>query len=182
VVRLPRSVVREGTAQDERAPSVHKEAPVSHLRVLIADDNEDGANTLATFLSLEGLEVLVAYTGEQALQMAAEHRPNVCVLDIGMLGLTGLEVAERIWREAWGRHMLLVAVTGWGQGKDKALARASGFDHHLTQPINPEALNQIFNDAQRTGDPPWAHRLRAAPHSAPGPAPRAPTAPDGRGA
>lgn len=147
VVTLPRSVVPEGYGHELEPPTVPP-AHATHLKVLIADDNQDGADTLATFLSLEGHEVLVAYTGEQALQMAAEHRPDACVLDIGMPGFTGFEVAERIRREAWGRHMLLVAVTGWGQEKDKAMARASGFDHHLTKPIDPEALNQLFVDAQ----------------------------------
>lgn len=77
--------------------------------------------------------------------MVAELRPDACVLDIGMPGLTGYEVAERIRREAWGRRMLLVAVTGWGQAKDRTVALASGFDHHLTKPIDPDELTRLFD-------------------------------------
>lgn len=145
VVTLPRSVVPLPPPDDVHTtpePATH----VAHHRVLIADDNRDGADTLATFLRLSGHEVQVAYNGDQALQMAAMHRPDACVLDIGMPGLTGFEVAERIRREAWGRDMLLVAVTGWGQEKDKAMAQASGFDHHLTKPIDPDSLNRLFTD------------------------------------
>jgi len=119
----------------------------AHRHVLIADDNRDGVDTLATYLSLDGHQVRVAYTGEQALQLAGQHRPDACVLDIGMPGLTGFEVAQRIRSEPWGRQMLLVAVTGWGQDSDKALARDSGFNHHLTKPIDPVVLNQLIVDA-----------------------------------
>jgi two-component system, chemotaxis family, CheB/CheR fusion protein len=148
-VTLPRAVKPGG----EPASPATLPAPAAHpsrCRVLVADDNRDGADTLATFLSLAGHEVMVAYSGAQALQMAAEQRPDACVLDIGMPGLTGYEVAERIRHEAWGRRMLLVAVTGWGQAKDRAVALASGFDHHLTKPIDPDALNALL-DAARPG-------------------------------
>ncbi|MBS3998532.1 MAG: PAS domain-containing protein, partial [Hydrogenophaga sp.] len=143
VVKLPRQAPRPASAPPAAAlpaPDVH----ARHRRVLVADDNRDGADTLATFLSLSGHQVAVAYSGEQALQLAAEQRPDACVLDIGMPGFTGYEVAERIRREAWGQHMLLVAVTGWGQEKDRAVALSSGFDHHLTKPINPDTLDQLL--------------------------------------
>lgn len=144
VVKLPRqsSLPASGpTAAAVPAPEVQ----ARQRRVLVADDNHDGADTLATFLSLSGHQVAVAYSGEQALQMVAELRPDACVLDIGMPGLTGYEVAERIRREAWGRRMLLVAVTGWGQAKERTVALASGFDHHLTKPIDPDELTRLFD-------------------------------------
>jgi two-component system CheB/CheR fusion protein len=143
VVTLPHAVV--GSQGEAAVPSLPlADTPARPRRVLIADDNRDGADTLATYLSLEGHAVWVAYTGEQALQMAGEHVPDACVLDIGMPGLTGFEVARHIRSEHWGQHMLLVAVTGWGQESDKAMARASGFDHHLTKPIDPVVLNQLI--------------------------------------
>lgn len=126
------------------------EGQARQRRVLVADDNQDGANTLATFLSLDGHQVQVAYDGEQALRMASEYRPDACVLDIGMPGLTGYEVAERIRREGWGQQMLLVAVTGWGQVKHRTVALAAGFDHHLTKPIDPDALHQLLLNVHAT--------------------------------
>ena len=144
-VMLPGAVVNQPAAKTQSTAAGPSQQVVKR-RVLIADDNQDGALTLATYLRLEGHEVLVAHTGVQALEMATEHRPQVCVLDIGMPGLTGLEVAERIRREPWGRRMMLVAVTGWGQEKDKAASRASGFDHHLTKPIDPRSLSQLLSE------------------------------------
>jgi len=141
-VTLPHAVVRPQASKEAHSAPVLA-AGLAQRRVLVADDNRDAADTLAAYLRLEGHEVLVAYAGDEALRMAAEHRPDACVLDIGMPGLTGLEVAEHIRREAWGQSMILVAVTGWGQAKDKAIALASDFDHHLTKPIDPSRLNQL---------------------------------------
>ncbi len=79
--------------------------------------------------------------------MARRLRPDIAVLDIGMPGLTGYEVARRIRREPWSAELLLIAVTGWGQLDDKREALAAGFDHHLTKPVDPEALERLFDAA-----------------------------------
>ena len=118
----------------------------SARRVLIADDNQDGAETLGMLLQLDSHEVHLAHDGAAALEMAERFQPDVAVLDIGMPGLTGYEVAERIRAESWGREMMLIAVTGWGQQSDKDKARMAGFDHHLTKPIDPIELGRLLQD------------------------------------
>lgn len=116
---------------------------VTTLRVVVADDNRDAADTLADFLRLEGHEVGVAYDGEQALQQYEALQPGVVLLDIGMPRLDGYEVARRIralpLKEGASAPML-IALTGWGQASDKAEAEAAGFDRHLTKPVDPDEL------------------------------------------
>jgi CheY-like chemotaxis protein len=95
-------------------------------------------------LKMANHDVHVAGDGVAALELAAQVRPDVAVLDIGMPGLTGYEVAERIRAEGWGRGMVLIAVTGWGQKSDKEKAQLAGFDHHLTKPMDPMELERLF--------------------------------------
>jgi PAS domain S-box-containing protein len=116
-------------------------------RILIADDNRDGAESLALLLQLSGHKVYVAHNGVESLEMASRLRPEIAVLDIGMPGLNGYEVARRIRSEDWSTHILLIAVTGWGQADDKRDALAAGFNHHLTKPVDPEALERLFTTA-----------------------------------
>jgi PAS domain S-box-containing protein len=113
-------------------------------RVLVADDNRDGAETLATVLRLEGHDVAVAHDGPAALLMFERHQPDVALLDIGMPQLDGYEVARRIRARADGAHVLLVAVTGWGQEKDRRQSAAAGFDYHLTKPVEPDVLIRLI--------------------------------------
>ena len=110
------------------------------LSILIADDNEDAAESLAMLLGLDHHEVHVANDGPSALALAAQVRPQVALLDIGMPGLDGHEVARRLRREPWGASMLIVALTGWGQQEDQLRSQAAGFDHHYTKPVDPQAL------------------------------------------
>ncbi|MCE3272863.1 MAG: response regulator [Ramlibacter sp.] len=108
--------------------------------VLLADDNSDAADALAELLRLEGHEVHTATHGLQAAEMAIALRPDVVVLDIGMPGLNGYEVAQRIRAQPWGAEPLLVAATGWGQEGDRQRATTAGFDRHLTKPFDPQQL------------------------------------------
>lgn len=108
-------------------------------RILLADDNRDAAESLAILLRLEGHEVELAHDGESALGVYADQHPDVALLDIGMPGKNGYEVAKQI-RSNGGRDVLLIAVTGWAQDSDKAQSREAGFDHHLTKPVEPETL------------------------------------------
>jgi CheY-like chemotaxis protein len=112
--------------------------------VLVADDNEDAAESLAMLLRLRGHEVRTAHDGVEALAAAEAFRPEAAVIDVGMPGLSGLEVAERIRREPWGRGMLLVALTGWGQAEDRRRTDAAGFDHHLVKPAEPAELDHLL--------------------------------------
>jgi CheY-like chemotaxis protein len=117
---------------------------LSSRRVLIADDNRDGAETLAMLLESSGHEVYLAYNGTDAVQVAAMRRPQVAVLDIGMPGLDGYQVAQKIRSEVWGMHVTLIALTGWGQEDDKQRALRAGFDHHLTKPVDPSMLEELL--------------------------------------
>lgn len=139
-LRLPLSTA----AEDLPLRIVRSTPPRDHLRILVSDDNRDAADTLADFLKLESHEVAVAYDGEQALQQYERMSPEVVLLDIGMPRLDGYEVARRIRAQAGGERPLLIALTGWGQAKDKAEAQAAGFDHHLTKPVDPEMLLQLL--------------------------------------
>jgi CheY-like chemotaxis protein len=112
-------------------------------RVLIADDNRDGAETLAVVLGLEGHDVAVAHDGRAALLLFERHRPDVVLLDVGMPELDGYEVARRIRARPDGAHVLLIAVTGWGQEKDRRQSAAAGFDYHLTKPVEPDLLIRL---------------------------------------
>ncbi len=113
-------------------------------RILVADDNQDSAESLAMLLKSAGYQVYTAFSGSAALELLALHRPNVAILDIGMPGLTGYQLARRVRLEAWGARMMLVAVTGWGQQGDKVAAQAAGFDHHLTKPVDFGDLERLL--------------------------------------
>jgi CheY-like chemotaxis protein len=120
-------------------------APAMAKRILVADDNRDGAETMSMLLKLSGHEVFLAHSGTEALEVASRERPDIAVLDIGMPDLNGYEVAERIRREDWGKRMKLIAVTGWGQAEDKRRALVAGFNHHLTKPVDPSQLEALFS-------------------------------------
>jgi PAS domain S-box-containing protein len=143
-IHLPRSAVRE--APDERT-EIHVPVVVRARalgRLLVADDNIDGAESLAMVLELSGYDVTQAHTGTDALEAALRVRPDAAILDIGMPGLNGYEVARRIRLQAWGRRIILIAATGWGQQDDKEKAKAAGFDEHLTKPIDPTDLEALL--------------------------------------
>jgi CheY-like chemotaxis protein len=114
-------------------------------RIVVADDNEDSAQSFAMLLSFSGHEVRVAHDGEQALDALRDYRPDIAFLDIGMPLLSGYEVAERVRAEPWGRDMKLIAVTGWGQADDKLRARTAGFDQHLIKPIDPVDVERLLD-------------------------------------
>lgn len=139
-VRLPAALLLPQSAMTEPTPPVTAPAAAVAAHVLVADDNRDAAETLGLLLRRAGHQVAVAHDGEQALHMALNTRPQVLLLDIGMPRMTGYEVAARVRAEAWGKNVLLLAITGWGQHEDLQRARAAGFDDHLTKPANPDAL------------------------------------------
>ena len=140
VVRLPIAEISPGPAARR---GLHGDAPAQSVRVLVADDNRDAADSLARILELYGHEVRVAYDGATALALARDYRPRAAILDIGMPLLDGYEAAKRL-REALGDTITLIAATGWGQESDRQRAAAAGFDHHLTKPVDPQALNEIL--------------------------------------
>ena len=113
-------------------------------RVLVADDNRDAGETLAMLLRLDGHEVHVAHDGLQALELFGQVHPDVVILDIGMPGLSGHDVARRIRERGGERAVTLIAVTGWGQKADKDRAIESGFDFHFTKPVEPTLLSELL--------------------------------------
>jgi PAS domain S-box-containing protein len=141
VVRLP-----VGTAPPQvngAAAQAANHDPPPH-RLLVVDDNVDAAQTLAAMLALHGQDVRTAFSGYEALQIAEAWRPDVAVLDIGMPGLNGYELCERLREQSHGRPPLLIACTGWGQEADRERAHAAGFDFHLVKPIEPAALLRLL--------------------------------------
>ena len=147
IVRLPLGEIANVASKprvEQREPP-----PVVSRRVLIADGNRDAAESLAILLRFEGHDVVVANDGEVALRLFEAHTPDVAFLDIGMPNLNGYEVARRIRASANGTNVLLVAVTGWGQEKDRRQTREAGFDHHLTKPVEPETVSELIQPMRR---------------------------------
>lgn len=113
-------------------------------RVLIADDDRDGALTLSTLLELEGYEVRTVHGGQEALDTARAFKPDVVLLDIGMPKVTGYDAARRL-RQRYGEDCpVLIAVTAWKQASDKILANLAGFDHHVAKPYDPNELIRLL--------------------------------------
>lgn len=124
----------------------------SERRVLVVDDNEDAADSLATLLGVMQYQVRVAYDGPEAITAADEFAPAVALLDIGLPKLSGYDIARHI-RSTRGEDVLLVAITGWGQEEDKRKAREAGFDHHFTKPADFEVLLQLIEQEMRDRTP-----------------------------
>ncbi len=140
VVRLPMAL---GAERDD-ARGAGEPAPGSPLRVAVVDDNKDGADSLAILLRLRGHDVQVAHDGLDAVRVADSFRPDAMVLDIGLPGLDGYEVARRIRRQPWSARLVIVAVSGWGQDQDKQRSADAGIDCHLVKPVHPADLERIL--------------------------------------
>jgi DNA-binding response OmpR family regulator len=121
-------------------------------RVLVVDDNEDAADSLAMLLTVRGDKVRIAYDGAEAVAAEHDFNPEVVLLDIGLPKLSGYDVARRI-RSTRGDGVLIIAITGWGQDDDRRRAREAGFDHHFTKPVDFEML---FDLIDRESPPPRA--------------------------
>jgi PAS domain S-box-containing protein len=119
-------------------------APTYRARILVADDNRDAADTLSVVLELDGHEVRTAYDGVQALQIAEQFAPQIALLDIGMPNLDGYQTARRIREQSWGSAMLLIALTGWGQERDRLQATEAGFNCHLVKPVDPQTIGALI--------------------------------------
>jgi two-component system CheB/CheR fusion protein len=141
VVRLP--VARSSLAPGDRQAFGTAQGNVNRAarrRVLVVDDNIDAAESIAMILELAGYEVRCVYDGPSVLQAARMYHPDVVVLDIGLPGMSGYEVARQLREQPDFRRTPLVAVTGYGQEDDRRRSQDAGFDYHLTKPVNPDAL------------------------------------------
>ena len=140
VVRLP--IFLEPQPENETAKAEATRAPVQ--RILVVDDDGEIAETLAELLRFEGNDVEIANNGLEAVQVAEKFRPGVVLLDIGMPNLNGYEAARKIREQPWGKDMVLIAITGWGQKTDRNQSRQAGFNAHLLKPFNYPELSKLI--------------------------------------
>ncbi|MFO1065990.1 MAG: ATP-binding protein [Pirellulales bacterium] len=146
----------QGSEFTVRLPRIHNVEPVrttgtvrprngTAKQILVVDDNRDAAVSLALMMRMLGHETRTAHDGLEALDQAAEFRPDVVLLDIGMPRLNGYDTARRMRETEWGRSCFLIALTGWGQEEDRRRSREAGFDAHLIKPVDPAALESMLN-------------------------------------
>ena len=139
-----RSDARAGSVKRPVVADGHDAGEPVKRRILLADDNSDALESLATLLQLGGHDVVTASNGALALECAERHKPEVMLLDIGMPMLDGYEVARRVRVQPWGRQITLVALTGWGQDSDRRRSREAGFDSHLVKPLDIDKLTELL--------------------------------------
>jgi PAS domain S-box-containing protein len=142
VVRLP--LIAELHPPEPEEPQRRAAGELARRRVLVVDDNRDAAESLGLLLELLGTEVQIAYDGPEALQRMDTYRPDVVLLDLGMPGMDGLEVARRIRQRPELHSPTLIALTGWGQEADRRRSREAGFDHHLIKPADIAVLKDLL--------------------------------------
>jgi signal transduction histidine kinase/ActR/RegA family two-component response regulator len=142
VVHLPRLQTAALLPTTTITETVEPTGPT--LRILVVDDNVDSAQTLAMLLEASGHDVRTAHDGPAALEAALDYRPAVALLDIGLPGLDGFEVAARIRQQIGSHNIMLVAMTGYGLEKDRQRSQEAGFDHHLVKPVQFEKLQEIL--------------------------------------
>lgn len=143
IVHLP--VITAAASPLHPTPSAEKKgfSPPGH-RILVVEDHEDSAKIMEMMLKKMGHAPRIAYDGVEAIEAAEAFRPDVIFLDIGMPRLNGYDAARRIREQPWGKKILLVALTGWGQEADKCRSREAGFDFHLIKPVDPAVLNTLL--------------------------------------
>jgi len=142
IVRLP---LAEKSSRQMPESSIHSlPATETTRRILVVDDNHDSADAVALILQLDGHDVKTVYSGVDALDLVERFKPHAVLLDIGMPLLNGYEVAQRLRGQEWGKNVLLIAQTGWGQAEDIRQCREAGFNHHVTKPIDFQKLREFF--------------------------------------
>ena len=141
IVRLP---ITSATSRPQVAGDGEEQPAKSSHRILVVDDNRDGADSLTLTLQIMGNEVRTAYDGQEGMDTASEFRPGVLLLDIGLPKLNGYEVCRRIREQSWGKDVMLIAITGWGQDDDRRRSKEAGFDHHMVKPVDPQFLMKIL--------------------------------------
>jgi signal transduction histidine kinase/DNA-binding response OmpR family regulator len=141
IIRLP---VLADYSQAQAAARQEETPRAGGRRILIVDDNRDSAASLAMLLEAAGNKTQEAYDGMEALEAAAEFHPDVVLLDIGLPKLNGFEVCRRMRAEPWGRDMIILAVSGWGQDDDRRKAREAGFDNHMVKPVDYKTLLKLL--------------------------------------
>jgi signal transduction histidine kinase len=144
-VRLP-ALPASATVDELPKPApVPLPEPRLARRVLVVDDNEDNAELLKILLEDQGHETFMAHDGVEGLAAAERLRPDVVLMDLGLPRLDGLSACRRIREQPWGKRMLLIAITGWGQDVDRRRSQEAGFDHHLVKPVDARAISELMN-------------------------------------
>ncbi|MDB5312042.1 MAG: luxQ 2 [Gemmataceae bacterium] len=118
--------------------------PGSVQRILVVDDNQDAAVSLALMLKILGHDSRTAYDGLEAVEAAGAFRPDVVLLDIGLPKLNGYEACRQIRAQPWGERMVLIALTGWGQDEDRSRSKEAGFNFHMVKPVDPATLQKLL--------------------------------------
>ena len=113
-------------------------------RILVVDDNPDSASSLATLLGISGYQTSIAKDGLEAVVAAESFQPDVVLLDLGLPKLSGVDAARRIREQPWGKEMLLIALTGWGQEDDRKRSKDAGFDAHVVKPVDHDTLMDVI--------------------------------------
>jgi PAS domain S-box-containing protein len=147
--------IRLPLASTERAHESARSAEATHAakrKVLVIDDNADAAESLAVLLGLQGHEAQTALDGEAGLAIAAKLRPDMILLDLRMPRMSGYQVARAIRTTDWGRQLVLVALSGYGQEDDFLATQAAGFDYHLVKPVDPKLLQAFLTADRRATD------------------------------
>jgi two-component system CheB/CheR fusion protein len=144
VVRLPAIPLENPPRQAENGTKVERRASAS-CRVLVVDDNVDAAESLGMLLRFNGHQVQLAYDGPAALETAVSFLPEMVLLDIGLPGMDGFEVARRLRERTPDRELMLVAMTGYGQDEYQRKSREAGFNYHLVKPVDPRVLEDILS-------------------------------------
>ena len=144
IVRLPIAAAPVETLVETTNHNQKRHCP-RQRRILVVDDNRDATDGLAMMLQMEGHHIQAAYDGLEAIQVAASFRPELVLLDIGIPKMNGYEVARHIRKQPWGNSMVLIAMTGWGQEKDKRRSLEAGFDHHQTKPVDAATLEKLLD-------------------------------------
>jgi CheY-like chemotaxis protein len=133
------------TALDFFGRPARPDSNASKLQILVVEDEPDGAQTMATLLRLYGHDARVARNGHAALQDAEGDPPDVVLLDIGLPGLDGYEVARQIREQSRQKPPFLIAITGYGQEEDRRRSHEAGIDLHLLKPVDPEKLHELLD-------------------------------------
>jgi PAS domain S-box-containing protein len=152
-VKLPafeRTAAPVAAVRSESEP--HYAGPLR--RILVVDDNRDSANSMAIMLKLMGNEVRTAHDGIEAVEAAQEFRPKAILMDLGMPRLNGYEATRQIREQTWGRQMLIIALTGWGQEADRSQSQEAGCDGHLVKPVNLSDLESLLTQLEGNQAPP----------------------------
>ena len=136
------------------APNISESAPGGTLRILVADDSEDNAHSLAMLLRLDGHEVRIANDGVEALSVADQFKPDVAFLDIDMPGMDGYDIARALRARPWAANVILFALTGWGSDDDRQRAREAGFNSHFVKPVSVELLASTIEAHRAQPTPP----------------------------